>query len=346
MPPHRKVYSLLAKILIIRFSSIGDIVLASPVYRCVKQQVQDAEVHLLTKTKFKAVTEYNPYLDKIYYYDDNMSELLLQLQAEQYDTVLDLHNNFRSNTVKRSLKVPYHTIEKLSVQKFLLTKLHLNLMPKRHITTRSLLTAAPLGVKDDGKGLDYFIPQKDKVDQHDIPAAHQLGYVAIVIGATYYTKKLPVYKLIELCAALKYPIILLGGKEDIDEGHAISETNPVKIYNACGKFNLNESADLLRQSKFVISHDTGLQYIACALGKKVIAIWGATSPALQVEPYYGSIATMQSNKPLYINVNVKPWCQPCTKYGSNRCPQRHFRCMKQQDMNLIAGIAHDWLGIE
>jgi hypothetical protein len=69
---------------------------------------------------------------------------------------------------------------------------------------------------------------------------------------------------------------------------AIASIDPIRIYNACGKFSLHESADLVKQAKLVISHDTGLQYIACAFNKKVLAIWGGTSPKLAVEPYYGA----------------------------------------------------------
>ena len=98
------------KILIIRFSSIGDIVLASPVFRCVKNQLPNAEVHFLTKLSFKIVTAANPYIDKFFYYDDNMEELIVRLKAEKYDHVIDLHNNLRSNKIKRGLKKNTHTI--------------------------------------------------------------------------------------------------------------------------------------------------------------------------------------------------------------------------------------------
>jgi heptosyltransferase-2 len=135
-------------------------------------------------------------------------------------------------------------------------------MPKRHITKRSLDTLAHFGVVDDDEGLDYFIPDDDLVKESDIPASHHAGYIAIVIGASYHTKKLPVHKLIALCTAINHPIILIGGKEDIEAGTAVAAAvNKGKVYNACGRFNLNESADLVRRSKLVISHDTGQQGI-------------------------------------------------------------------------------------
>lgn len=325
------------KFLVIRFSSIGDIVLASPVFRCLKKQVATAEVHLLTKHSFKAVTEANPYIDKFFYLDNAIDELISTLLNQDYDYVIDLHNNFRSQKIRRALKKPTHVIDKLNWQKFLLTNLHLNFMPGRHITTRSLDTLASFGVKDDGKGLDYFIPDKDHIRDEDLPTSHHAGYIAIVIGASYPTKKLPVYKLQELCSIIDYPIVLVGGKGDVDEGNAVSAGDQVKIYNACGKFNLNESADIVRRSNLVISHDTGLQYIACAFGKKVLALWGSTSPKLDVEPYYGSALKSEDLSMKYENILVPGLsCQPCSKYGNRKCPRGHFKCMRQQDIQVIA----------
>jgi heptosyltransferase-2 len=322
------------KFLIIRFSSIGDIVLASPVFRCLKTQAQTAEVHLLTKQSFKAVTEANPYIDRFFYFDKDLDAVINQLKLEDYDYIIDLHNNIRSNRVKRALKKQSFTINKLSVEKFLLTRFGINRMPARHITQRSLDTVAAFGVKDDGLGLDYFIPQGAFIKDNDIPTAHQAGYIALVIGASYFTKRLPQEKLQQLCTLIDHPIILLGGKEEKEIGDAIAATDPVKIYNACGKFSLNESADLVRRSKLVISHDTGLQYIACAFKKPVLAIWGATSPKLAVAPYYGSKEQATNWYENMIVPNLS--CQPCSNYGTKKCPKGHFKCMQQQDIPLIA----------
>ncbi|MCC7525369.1 MAG: glycosyltransferase family 9 protein [Chitinophagaceae bacterium] len=322
------------KFLIIRFSSIGDIVLTTPAIRCLRQQIPGAEVHFLTKAKFKAVTIANPYIDKFHYFDKDIRQTIRDIRKEQYDYIIDLHKNWRTLRIylETDLKTKWLSYRKLSVQKFLLTKLGINLMPRIHISQRSLNTLLPLGVKDDGKGLDYFIPQSDEVEMTELPLSHQMGYIAIVIGGSYYTKKLPVYKLQELCRTIEHPVVLLGGKEDIPEGEAIAAIDPVKIYNACGKFSLNESADLTRKSKLVISHDTGLQYIACAFQKPVLAIWGGTSPKLDVEPYYGTALT-----PAHTNYIVPDLpCQPCSNFGTRTCPKKHFKCMRLQDITAIA----------
>src|SRR5688572_17321712 len=113
------------KFLVIRFSSIGDIVLTTPVLRCLKTQVLTAEVHFLTKSSLASVTEANPYVDKFFYYDDNLDELIGQLKQEQYDYIIDLHNNLRSGRVKKALKVKSYSVDKLSFQRILLTQLQL-----------------------------------------------------------------------------------------------------------------------------------------------------------------------------------------------------------------------------
>ncbi|MDJ1479156.1 glycosyltransferase family 9 protein [Cytophagaceae bacterium YF14B1] len=324
------------KVLIIRFSAIGDIVLASPAIRCLRKSFPDAEIHFLTKKSFKAVTEANPYVNRFHYYDKSVKELLPELKQASFDYIIDLQNNGRSLRIKNALPAKAYTINKLNIQKFLLTTFRLDFMPKRHITQRSLDVIRKIGAEDDGLGLDYFVPAVDEVNWTILPVTHQQGYVAIVIGASYPTKKMPVHKLKELCTRLPFPVVLLGGKEEIEEGEQIASVDPAKVFNGCGKFNLNQSADLVRKSTLVISHDTGLQYIASAFQKPTFAIWGSTSPKLDVEPYYGSSFQNTGHLSIYENIQVPGLkCQPCSKYGNRKCPLGHFNCMEKQDIDLI-----------
>jgi ADP-heptose:LPS heptosyltransferase len=328
------------RLLFIRFSSIGDIVFTTPAIRCAKQQIPGVELHFLTKASMKAVTEANPYIDHFHYFDKDLNATIKGLKAFQFDYIIDLHRNLRTFQIQKALGVPSLSYHKLSLQKLLLTKLHLNYMPARHIVDRSLDTLSALGVVNDGKGLDYFIPKEATLPSNALPAAFQSGYIALVIGASYATKKLPVASLQALCHKIPYPIVLIGGKEDQAEGAAIEAINPIKIWNACGKFNLHESALLVKQSKTVISHDTGFLYIACAFHKKTVAIWGATAPALQVEPYYSTEADLSKQNEWYYNAIVPELpCQPCSNYGTKQCPQGHFACMKKQDLQSIADKA-------
>ncbi|MCY7422916.1 MAG: glycosyltransferase family 9 protein [Chitinophagaceae bacterium] len=330
-PAGAEVFPKPVKVLIIRFSSIGDIVLTTPVIRCVKKQLLFAEVHYLTRYAFKSLLESNPYIDKLHLLNDNMAELLPSLIKEQFDYVIDLHHNVRTLKVKRALDSSVaFSFKKLNVQKWLLTALKVNVMPKVHIVDRYMDTVKTLGIRNDGMGLDYFIPDQDRVPDNDLPMSHAFGFIGVVIGAALNTKKLPTEKLKELCSKIDYPIILLGGPEDKPSGDEIASGDSIRIYNSCGKFNLNESADLVRRSKFIITHDTGLMHIAAAFKKQIISIWGNTVPEFGMDPYYG-LASQPSDE-----FEVKGlWCRPCSKIGFAKCPLGHFKCMNKQDIEKI-----------
>jgi ADP-heptose:LPS heptosyltransferase len=327
------------KFLVVRFSSIGDIVLTTPVVRCLKKQVMTAEVHYLTKASFRSLIEHNPYIDKAHYLQDNRDELMRTLQQEDFDYIIDLHHNLRTLKVKKALGKKSISFNKLNIEKYLYVNFKLRVLPDIHIVDRYLKTLHEFGVKNDGEGLDYFIPGKEKVKEKDIPASHHAGYIGLVIGAAHDTKKLPLHKLKSLCATIDHPIILLGGKEDKPNGDEIAAVDPYKIYNACGKFSINESADLVRRAKLVITHDTGLMHIAAAFKKPIISIWGNTVPEFGMYPYYGS------GKGAFDIMEVRPLrCRPCSKIGYNKCPLRHFKCMEAIDVSEIYEKVKERLG--
>lgn len=317
------------KFLVIRFSSIGDIVLTTPVVRCLKKQLVTAEVHYLTKASFDKVVEANPYIDKIHYLQDNLDEVIAALQQEDFDYVIDLHHNLRTQKVKRVLQKKSFSFNKLNLQKWLLTGLKINRMPNLHIVDRYMQTVEGFGIKNDGAGLDYFIGQADIVQETDIPTSHQAGYIGLVIGAAHNTKKYPLHKLEAFCKSIDHPVIVLGGKEDAETGTQLSAIDPFKIYNACGKFNLNESADLVRRARVIVSNDTGLMHIAAAFKRPVVSLWGNTVPAFGMYPYYGAnFISRQQETPYDILEVEKLGCRPCSKIGYKKCPRGHFKCME------------------
>lgn len=312
------------KFLIIRFSSIGDIVLTTPVIRCLKQQVPDAEVHFLVNDRFRSAVEHNPYIDKLHVLAHSWELMTEELKTENYDYIIDLHHNIKTLRVKKALKVKSFSFYKLNIQKYFLTAFKINLLPEVHIVDRYMKTVESFGVKNDGRGLDYFIASKEETKREDIPGSHHAGYIACVIGAAHHTKKWPVHKWKEFCREMKHPIILLGGAEDRIKGDEIAAVDSIKVYNACGKFSLNESADLVRKAKLVITHDTGLMHIAAAFKKPVISIWGNTVPAFGMTPYYGAAMV-----PDVIMQVKRLWCRPCSKIGYGKCPLGHFKCMEK-----------------
>src|SRR5665647_1727708 len=120
------------KILIIRLSSIGDIVLTSLVVRCLKNQVKNAEIHFVTKQQFAFILKSNPNIEKVHVLDDNFGDLIHELVSEKFDYIIDLHNNFRSARLKRNLKVKAFSVNKLNWQKMLLIRFKINRLPQIH----------------------------------------------------------------------------------------------------------------------------------------------------------------------------------------------------------------------
>lgn len=325
------------KFLVIRFSSIGDIVLTSPVIRCLKIQIVTAEVHFLTRHSFRYLVQSNPYIDKCHYLHDDISEILEDLKEEDFDYVIDLHHNLRSLKVKRALKKKSFSFHKLNIEKWWYTNFKQNHLPDVHIVDRYLKTVSGFGVKNDGTGLDYFVPDAERVKETDIPASHQAGYIGVVIGAALNTKKYPIHKVQDFCRQINHPVILLGGKEDAENGKEVSAIDPVKIYNACGKFSLNESADLVRRAKLIVTNDTGLMHIAAAFKRPVISLWGNTVQEFGMYPYYGEnfLIAKKENLPYDIIEVRNLKCRPCSKIGHRKCPLGHFKCMEMIETGIV-----------
>ena len=332
------------KVLVIRFSSIGDIVLTTPVVRCLKLQRPDVRLHYLTKLNFASILSPNPHIDKLHFLADDLEAVVAELKKEKFDLVVDLHNNLRTLRIKKALQVPAKSFPKLNIEKWLYTNLKVNLLPDVGIVERYLRTVEHLGIKNDGRGLDYFLPEHGRLTTDDIPMSHWGGYVGCVIGGSYATKQLPAHKWVDFCKAVPYPVILMGGPEDRAMGNEIAEFDPVKVYNACGKFSLTESAELVDGARVVVSNDTGLMHIAAAFKKPIVSLWGNTTPEMGMYPYYGYNNLTKIVEPrLTLLENKDLWCRPCSKLGSKKCPKGHFKCMNDLDMQIaVAAVEGYW----
>ena len=316
------------KILVIRFSSIGDIVLTTPVVRCLKKQVSNAEIHFLTKAGFVSLVENNPYVSKIYSIKDTVTEIRNELEKENYDFIIDLHHNLRSARAKRALRTKAFSFNKLNIEKWLLVNFKINKLPDVHIVDRYFETAKALGVVNDSAGLDFFIPEKDLVDVPSVFKLNTNAYHALVVGGSYYTKQIPVNKLQEICRLSDKPLIVLGGKEDAPIGLQLEKEFWGKVFSACGKFNINQSASIVQQADKVITSDTGLMHIASAFKKNVFSVWGNTVPEFGMYPYLPG----KNSKILEVK-NLS--CRPCSKLGYSKCPKGHFKCMNEINVKEI-----------
>jgi ADP-heptose:LPS heptosyltransferase len=318
------------KILVIRFSSIGDIVLTSPVIRCLKAQLPFTEIHFLTKEEYHPLLVANPYIDKIHLMEDGLSTLIPKLKAEHFNYIIDLHHNLRTLKLKTRLGLKIHSFPKLNIEKWMMVNFKINNLPKEHIVDRYFETCKGLKIKNDGKGLDYFIPKHDEVNLNFLPKSHQEGYIGFVIGAKHVTKQFPADKIISVCKKMNQPVVLLGGKQDKEMGDKIKSETGNLVYNSCGEFNINQSASLIKQARKVITNDTGLMHVAAAFNKEIISIWGNTIPEFGMSPYMPQTpnnSTIMEVKGLN--------CRPCSKLGFDKCPKGHFKCMNLIDEEEI-----------
>ncbi len=329
MPEHPVV----RKVLIIRFSSLGDIVLTSLLVRCLKKQL-GCEIHYLTKNSFKDLVSSNPNIDKVWLLNNKIANIIPVLKAEHYDLIIDLHKNLRSLLIRFHLwNIPAVSYHKANVAKWLAVQFKIHRFPKNHIALRYLHTLKKYNVQDDGHGLDYFIPTYDQIDLQSIPVT--TPYIALVIGAAHFTKRIPLIKLQELIASLDviYPILIIGGPAESAAGQLLASD---RVINTCGKYNINQSASLLNQAAFVVAPDTGMMHIAAALKKPIRSIWGSTLAEFGFWPFYGF-----NHKDLNVSFEIKGLsCRPCARFGRQSCPEGHFKCMMLQDMKSVADILH------
>jgi heptosyltransferase-2 len=258
-----------------------------------------------------------------------MDATLAELKAEKFDFILDLHRNIRSRIIKTRLRIPASTYPKDRWKVLLHTRFKIGKLPARHTVDRYAAALAPLECTLDEQGLELFLPDsfreeaKRKITEH-LPGAQP---IAVVLGGNFATKKWPTAYFIQLLNALKRPAILLGGPDEATEATEISQAITIPHFNAVGKANLLESAALMAESTFVITHDTGLMHIAVALKLPTASIWGSTTPELGFAPYRSPNALIVQHPGLS--------CRPCSKLGHAKCPKGHFKCMNELTPEMV-----------
>ncbi len=339
------------KILILRFSSIGDIVLTTPVLRCIKSQYPAYSLHYATKAQFAGLLSNNPYISKLHLLDKDLNSMIRELKAENFDIVIDLHRNIRTKLIKTSLRVRSYAFDKLNWEKWLMVMFKINILPYEHIVDRYIDSCKALNVVNDGKGLDYFISPETVSGIKNLPAS----YLVYAIGAQHNTKKLNLNKKIELLNKVeRKTVYLIGGKNDQEEGDELASKCQNAV-NLSGQLTIDQSALLMKGAEAVISHDTGMMHIAAALKKPIISVWGNTIPEFGMTPYYGDSGNIkiEGHEVLVVKqesehvilphpkvpnliIEVEELsCRPCSKIGYKQCPRGHFNCMNMQNFDKV-----------
>jgi len=309
------------KILVIRFSSIGDIVLTTPIIRVLKQQL-GAEVHVLVKQAYQNVLSNNPNIDKIHCLDQSLWQTIAQLKKESFTLVVDLQKNLKSLIIRYAVGKNCLTYHKLNLEKWLTVQVKRSFMPvKNHIVDRYFEAVHLAGVVDDGKGLDFYFSSEDEETATGL--INGKPFIALVLGATYATKRIPKDKCTDIIARSPLPVALLGGQDVVGLADSLVQEFPEKTMNFCGKTSLGAGAAILQLASKVVTGDTGMMHIAAALKKEILVLWGNTTPLFGMSPYYG-----KQSQNLSTDLEVQGLsCRPCSKLGYRHCPKGHFRCM-------------------
>lgn len=320
------------KFLIIRLSSIGDIVLTSPIVRCLKKQT-DAQVDFICKDAFTSLKQNNPFVHRVWSYEAALENDFKKLQKEKYTAVIDLHKNYRSSEIIRKLGVLSNSFNKINLRKWMMTQFKIDRLPDVHIVDRMMASVAYLKVQNDDEGLDFFIDQKNQIDLSAFNLSPR--FVVLVLGAAHFTKRIPLTLMDELISNINHPVVLIGGPSEKEVAQKLKSAHP-HIINQVGALNLQQSASIIQQSALVITPDTGMMHIAAALKRPIISVWGNTIPAFGMAPYFGKHEISEQ----IVQTNGLS-CRPCSKIGYDQCPKGHFKCMKDIPVqDIIEGMDH------
>jgi ADP-heptose:LPS heptosyltransferase len=324
------------KILVVRLSSIGDVVMTSPVVRSLKKAFPESEIHFFTKKAFVSLLAHNPHISKVHAYEGNLEANLRVFEQEDFDWIVDLHRSLRSGVLRRRLGVPAGVYRKFNLKTRAYIRFRVGNLPAMHVVDRYALALKPLGVELDGEGLEIFLPDSAREKAHStLDGRFGTAALGVVLGATFGTKKwIPDY-FPTLLNRLGKAVILLGGPADAEMGDRIASQLTVPYLNAVGQFNLLESSALLEQCEAVLTHDTGLMHIAVALGKKIFVLWGQTVPALGFTPYKAEAIHLEMEDLA---------CRPCHKLGYAECPKGHFKCMRDLTPDRVYSTMINHLG--
>jgi ADP-heptose:LPS heptosyltransferase len=312
-----KLQEEIKNILIIRLSSLGDVLLTTPVVRALKKKYEKAEIDFLVKPQYSDAVKYNAYLREVIEYSvSNPKETIKLLKQKKYDLVVDLQNNLRSGKIRKSLKIKSYVFHKPNFEKFMLVHFKKNYfggvfpIPFRYAQSIKGLTL-------DEEGLDLFLPHEIKPELKE-----GKNYIGFCPGSKHFTKMYPAEYFIELGKMLRaegFEIVIFGGKDDTDVCRKVSEGIPDSI-NLCNANELLKTAVNIKLCKAVICNDSGLMHTAAAVKIPVIAIFGSTVKEFGFVPFGVKNIILENNSLS---------CRPCSHIGRDKCPKKHFDCMRK-----------------
>ncbi len=313
------------KIGVVRFSSIGDIVLTTPLIRVIKENIKNAEIIFLTKREYSELLSTNPNISKIISFDEgNFTKFLSTVRKEKFDLFIDLHLIPRSILTigfAQSRKRVFYKKQRLARQFMVNFKMG---RPTRHVIDLYLDCLKPFSLKIHNKNPEIFLTQPMENGVKTFLKKNRIKKPVVVIapGAKRYTKRWEAENFGNLCNLLiermNTEIFILGSDEDKGVAEDVKSAIRHRVYDLTGRTSLLQTAAFLKECSVLITNDTGPMHIATAVGTPVVAIFGPTVPEFGFAPYGERNRTIQIPLP----------CRPCSLHGSSECKKGHFKCMR------------------
>jgi lipopolysaccharide heptosyltransferase II len=322
----------LRKVLVLRLSSIGDIVLATPFLRRLRAVHPAVEIHFGVRKEFAELVRHHPAVSQCIPIDttkgrNELHRINYALSLEGYDVVFDLHNNHRTRVLRNGLTARLHVINKHSIRRFLFVRLKWttldNFLP---VPEKYIRTGARYGLAPDSLGTEIHVPDTTAITVNT--ALSRVGLdegercIAICPGARHATKRWPIESFAALTDLIldgtNKRVVVLGGTEDAPLGAVLAQRHP-RVVNLCGAFSLLETASAMDRCDAVVANDSGLMHMATARAVPVAAVFGSTVKELGFFPYHATARVLEV---------ADLSCRPCSHIGLPACPKRHFHCMR------------------
>jgi heptosyltransferase-2 len=316
------------RILVVRFSSMGDVLLTTPLVRAIRQRHPDASLTYVTKKAYLPLLSHNPRITEVIGYDPAtpLRDLTRRLAGERFDHRLDLHRSLRSRALRWSVGGRWRTYPKHRLARSILIRFKRNVYrDRRPVVERYFDAARDLDVQPDGGSLELFLSRGalDRAGRFlaDRRLGRQRALVAVVPGAAHATKRWPVRRWQHLVTQLTtrgYDVVVLGGAAEQQVADDVAAAGAEFAASAAGRFDLQGSGALLKEARCVVSGDTGLMHMATAVGTPVVALYGPTVEPFGFFPYRARATVLERDLP----------CRPCSAMGGPRCPLGHHRCLE------------------
>lgn len=327
------------KILIIRLSSIGDIIITTPLVRALRKSFPEAQIDFVIKKQFTGLMKYNPHIDHLLSFDKDLGlePLKQKISENQYDHIVDIHKNIRSFFLKLASRASSSTYPKYIFRRTMLVKFGINLYKDiQPVYLRYFDALREFDVQYDHQGTEVFFDPEDESFVKD--TLNKIGYpsggkiVVICPGASFSNKQWLPERFAQVADELSekgYFVILHGGKTDVELCESIKSLMENDGFVLANKFSLLESAALLKMAQLAITNDSGMMHLAQSQKTPVVAIFGSTSRELGYFPLPQASIVIEKDIP----------CRPCTHNGLNYCPKKHFRCMNEIQANEVISAA-------